>query len=301
MPFRFSRKDKSVETALRRIACEEVDAALAEIGDPTADPHETVHQVRKRAKRLRGLIRLVRPGFSNFAGENAAIRDAARQLSALRDRAGMLETFDKLIAAHGNPDAAARFAPLRSWLTEGQEAATDSSTLPASLAGFGGELDALRQRTKDWSLDGAGFDALKPGLVKTYARGRAAMRAFAGDPTDANTHEWRKRVKYHWYHTRLLSPARPGPMKTHARLARDLGELLGDRHDLHVLETAITESAAQPGTDDLREAFLAVVARRREEMTADALALGHRLYAEKPNALARRWKDWWKAWKPRAA
>ena len=40
-----------------------------------------------------------------------------------------------------------------------------------------------------------------------------AMDAAAKDPTADNFHEWRKRVKDHWYHSRLLWPVWQKPMK----------------------------------------------------------------------------------------
>ena len=46
----------------------------------------TVHDVRKRCKKVRGLLRLVRPGLGpDYRRANADVRDAARELSSLRD------------------------------------------------------------------------------------------------------------------------------------------------------------------------------------------------------------------------
>ena len=64
--------DESVEEAVQRIVREQIDKAIDEINDRELDRHETVHQVRKRCKKIRGLIRLVRPQLEDtYDRENA--------------------------------------------------------------------------------------------------------------------------------------------------------------------------------------------------------------------------------------
>ena len=62
----------------------------------------------------------------------------------------------------------------------------------------GEQLESLRDRTaaeiergdeeiEDWPLKGAGFDLLRPGLKRAYARGRKRFREARRDPTDATS------------------------------------------------------------------------------------------------------------------
>lgn len=64
MAYALAQDDDTVEAGMRRIAAEQIERAIAEIDDTGLDRHETVHQVRKRCKKVRGLVRLVRPAFS---------------------------------------------------------------------------------------------------------------------------------------------------------------------------------------------------------------------------------------------
>jgi len=98
MAYRFKHGDKSVPQALKRIAREQIDKALGEIDDDQRDAAETVHQLRKRCKKLRGLIRLVRPSFKDYAPENATFHDAAGALSDLHDARVLLATYDRSMA-----------------------------------------------------------------------------------------------------------------------------------------------------------------------------------------------------------
>lgn len=297
MPFRLHRKDDSVEAALRRIAQEEVDAALTEIADTGAAPHETVHQVRKRAKRLRGLIRLVRRAFPDYAAENAAIRDAARGLSSLRDSEVRVETFDKLIAATG----ADGFAPIRAWLAAARDRAAEGAHSGDDLARFRAELVALRKRVRHWQLTDKGFKALKPGIEKTFTAARRDLRLVHDGASDEAIHDWRKRVKAHWYHTRLLRPLRPKVLDDRAAKARDLGEILGDHHDLSVLRAHLAEAAEPPVDAATAARFDRLAADRQAALEDEARDLGTRLFSRPAKAIARRWKGWWHDWRKATA
>lgn len=295
MAFKFRRKDRPVASGIRRIALEQIDAALTEIDDPQMPMDEKVHSLRKHAKKLRGLLRLIRPGFAGYASENAVLREAARALSGLRDTGVMVETHDKLIAATATPPET--FAPLRDWLAARRDTAGAAADQAQGLAAFRAMLLALRGRIEGWEIKGKGFGALDTGLSKTWTRARAAMEAVEAAPGDTAIHEWRKRVKDHWYHARLLAPIRPGKMKSHARTARELGEMLGDHHDLSVLRQLVEETPALPLGAAERESFLALIAQRQQALLDQALATGHALFDRPARRRVGLWKKWWKRWR----
>ncbi|HZD88798.1 MAG TPA: CHAD domain-containing protein, partial [Pseudolabrys sp.] len=110
MPYRFKRSDDSVEHGVRRIAIEQLDKAIDEIDDGDLSRGVRVHQVRKRCKKLRALIRLIRPTLADFAAENAALRDAGHALAFARDAAVLIATYDGLMDAYRDEVARAEFA-----------------------------------------------------------------------------------------------------------------------------------------------------------------------------------------------
>src|ERR1041384_5148276 len=81
-------------------------------GQSGVDPDEATHDARKRTKKLRALLRLVRPelGDDVYRRENRALRDASRRLSGVRDAWVLVEALDDL----GLPDDSV--APLRAAL-----------------------------------------------------------------------------------------------------------------------------------------------------------------------------------------
>jgi len=79
--------EQPLDAEVRRIATELIDHAVAQIDGTKTAPHEAihhdvhheaVHEVRKDCKKLRGLLRLVRPAVPKlYTHENAAFRDTA--------------------------------------------------------------------------------------------------------------------------------------------------------------------------------------------------------------------------------
>ncbi len=142
----------------------------------------------------------------------------------------------------------------------------------------------------DWPLERDGFEPLADGLRRTYRRGRRGWRAAAAEPSVENLHEWRKRVKDLWYHYSILEETWKPVMSALADETHELSERLGDDHDLAVLLAWAQEHAAA----ELEELEL-LVARRRGELQADAMAYGARLYADKPGAFVERIERWWQS------
>ena len=132
--------------------------------------------------------------------------------------------------------------------------------------------------------------------MKTYRRARKAMRRSYVEPTSEHFHEWRKRAKYHWHHTRLLRNISPRLIKPHRQMADELAELLGQDHDLSVLTQKIVEAPEAFGPLPQQECFLAWIAQRQQQLQTQARWLGQRLLAEKPCRLADRWRVYWQTW-----
>ena len=285
MTYAFRKTDKSVEKAVRRIARARMKASLAALADPSRPLPLLVHELRKNVKRTRGLLRLVRPSFAGFAAENAALRDAARRLSDLREQAVMVATFDRI--AQGADIPPATLAAVRTRLLDQKAAPTDPGKL---LQDHAAAISAIHRRMHSWSIDGKGFDALSGGLERGWIAAQKAMRGAATDPSAEALHVWRKRVKDHWYHATLLSPIWPQMMKSHIAIGDDLGEALGDARDIAILVRALERV---DGADALR----ALAAEHEARLLAKARTTGKLLFSESAASLADRWGRWWDLWR----
>ena len=297
MAYRLIRGE-GVPAGVRRIAREQLQAAAAHLRSRSGPRDEQIHEARKCMKRLRALARLVRADLGNeaYRRENACFRGVAAQLSGVRDAAALVETFDALTAALGKRPPPERFAAVRSRLVEGRRLAHQSGGVaPAAVDAAVAALEQADGRAAQWPLRD-GWKGLEAGLRRIYAQGSAEFGEALRLPTDEALHEWRKRVKYLWYHHQVLKSIWPEQMATAIAQADALGEMLGDDHDLSVLAAAL--GGQPPGAenpDTLAELHRAIAARRRC-LQAGSMRLARRIYAEKPGAYCRRLRGYWRAW-----
>ncbi|WP_158238393.1 MULTISPECIES: CHAD domain-containing protein [Luteimonas] len=294
MPYRIRHRDSDPQAAVRRIAREQVEAALQGIDRHDADTAPVIHDVRKRCKKVRGLLRLVRPGLATYRLENAAFRNIAAPLGPLRDAGVRVDTFDALVAPLDARDAAS-LVPIRNRLRLERDTLAAAQVPDALLRDAREALQAALARIATWRLEDDGFDAFAGGLRTTYRRGRKAMRRARRTGDDEAFHDWRKRCKAHAFHLRLLRPLWPGPMRAQRACAEALGELLGEHHDLAVLASCVRAMRELPR--DAVDTLLARIRERQHALARRADAIGARLYAESPSALAHTWRRRYKAWR----
>jgi CHAD domain-containing protein len=296
MPYRFS-DGEATDQGIRRIAGDQLDTAITELTERIrTDPVDAVHAARKALKKERSLLRLARGTMRSKArrSENAALRDAGRRLSAARDAEVMVQALDNLAGRYAGQLPETTFTTIRDQLNElGRDPRRSllDSGLPGEVAE---ELKAARTRADEWKLRSGGWKRVKPGLTRSYKRGRRAFKQAQDDPSTERLHEWRKRAKDYWYHLRLLEPIAPRTMKGHAEDAHLLSDLLGDDHDLALLRDTLAR--AGPGLPVDVDAVMALLDHRRGQLQAQAMLMGARLYAEKPKAFRRRMRAYWKAW-----
>lgn len=293
MSYSLKPSDESVREFLHRVALDQIGAAEAAMaGEAGLDRAAAIHDARKRLKKLRGLVRLVRGAFPGYGDANRSMRNAARLLSDLRDRTAVIETYDRLMAGDSASGIDGRRArPLRLAFEAARDEAMAAPDVEDRLAAFRGALAEIRNDIPCWKLTEKGWDALQPGLLRSYGRARDDMAPARKGRDGAAIHEWRKRVKDHWYHTRLLRGLWPQMLEPRAGELGRLSDLLGDRHDFDVFRPHL---AVAPLDEDLVAALNQAMETRIEAQEREAFALGRRLFAAKPKALAREWRACWR-------
>src|SRR5512134_3421447 len=91
------KADESVADGVKRVILGEIDNSEAMLRQEGEERDAGIHDARKAFKKIRAVLRLVRPILgSTYRHENAWFRDSARGLSDLRDAQAVLESFDKL-------------------------------------------------------------------------------------------------------------------------------------------------------------------------------------------------------------
>ncbi len=293
MGYKLRPQDPAAE--VRKVARQGIDKAIEALSVPPQERAEGVHQARKRFKELRALLRLVRkPLGAEFQRENHRLRDLGRTLAESRDATAMLESWDALAKRFPDLFGEADFKQTRRRLqTRAKQAESGTTDLDTHIGKVIEELKDARSSVDTWPLQAKGFELLAGGVRRTYADGCAELARVRHDLSDEQLHQWRKRVKDHWYQTRLLAPSWPKLMQLRSDSLKELADLLGDDHDLAVMTELMQAQPALFGSDALRQRLGTAIAERRSELQSAALRLGEEIYQDAPKELVARWQRYW--------
>jgi CHAD domain-containing protein len=247
-----------------------------------------VHEARKDLKRARAGLRLLRDivGRHVYERENAALRDAARPLGAVRDAKVIMDTLEKVFGGDRYPSHATVLHDLRIEMERGRhdarQALHDGRVLPQAAAA----LQKAWTRIDRWRLSANDPASLARGVERLYRRGRKALARAERQPTADNLHEWRKQVKYLGHALEMLDRSRSAKLGKLVKRAEAAGSALGDDHDLVVLHERI--AAIQGGSHNAHRALSSEIEARRKRLQAKAFGKGRALYKLKPQAFVKR-------------
>lgn len=293
---------RATSADIRKLARGRVDNALDALRD-SSEPHVSVHRARKCFKEMRAILRLFRPalGRRTVRFENAWYRDQARALAGFRDAQAVIETVEALEKSVEHPAQRDALQACRQTLAVRRDRiAEEGNDLASGVAQLIKELDDARQRIGRWPMKADGADTAVGGFERCYRRGARTLRAChpAGDAD--SWHAWRKRVKDYWYHVQILQPLWPPVMKALQGELKTVADLLGDDHDLTILD-ALLQSELEELAAEHRQQIHDMIGRRHAALRVPALRLGRRLYVDRPETISRRIRGWWDVWREESA
>jgi CHAD domain-containing protein len=291
------KQHETISDGFKRIVIEQIDKASDRLESQRGSQDEAIHDARVCFKKIRTVLRLVQAEFDAdiFRQENICYRDAGRSLSAIRDAAALLETFDKLTSRFANQLAPNAFAGLRQPLKQSSTARRlEKKKIMLAVART---IRTARRRVAQWPIHQDDFSALGQGVKRVYKQGQQNFANAIEQPSVENFHEWRKDVKYLRYQIRIIKPIWSTMLERLGDELETLGEYLSDEHDLALLRQGVLEPAEPPDGHMDIEALIALIDQRRGELQVEAKRLGDRVYAEKPRAFAGRLQVYWQAWR----
>jgi CHAD domain-containing protein len=290
MTYRFKLQEP-IGQGFCRIGLEQIDLAAAKLASKD-DVATAIHDARRCLKRLRALLRLVRPALSEavYRGEAKRLVAVGRLLSGARDLFVMQQTLAKLEDRFGAlPNGAAE--RLRKLMADGH-ARNRRSGAEARRQALQ-RLDQARRLFTGKAAGGVDLEHVADGLEAVYRKARKAFRHAYREPSDESFHAWRKKVQLHWRHMALLSRGWPEAMSARAGEAKELSRLLGEDHDYSVLLAFVGELGESP----VAPAALATLTERcracQADLRAQARPRGERLFAERADDLKERVALYW--------
>ena len=260
----------------RRVAGEEVEAAISRLTHFHEDPDIAIHEVRKHNKRIRSVLLLSGSALDpdDLARTNRLVRDAARLFSGARDAFVLQDTCDKLAARF--PEDAGDMLPLlrevRDTFAERHAACLHDRELPGKIARACDDFREAGESIARWDWEQVTREEIFGAILSHYQRGVSDFETARRSRDPEDCHDWRKRTKALSYHLTLLAPldaeGKEGNESIEQR-SLDAGELassLGEHHDLAVFEEAVGEGVEQgifPGAARLLPALAPDIDRHR--------------------------------------
>ncbi|ESX61578.1 metal-binding protein [Mesorhizobium sp. LSHC422A00] len=271
---------------VRRILGEEIGKALAHLAVARDQPERALHKCRKRLKSARALLRLVRSGNETFCRtENQCYRQVAALLAGPREATALVETVDRLAAAFPEQVAGGGLDSVRDRLIARQHemhagAGLDAAIGAATAACEEGLIRIERLLLPDLPEHAA--DVLAEGARKTLRRARKALDRAGSRGEAEDFHDLRKAAKTHSMHLSLLGRLWPTPIKVRRKAVDELGERLGELHDVFVMRVLL-EADGEPLGDAQDTRLLGKLLKRSEKsLKKSCLAGAAELFGDSP-------------------
>lgn len=284
-------KNKSIGKGLRILMRSELAECVHVLQQRNdSDLDHCVHETRKACKRVRGMLRLVRPavGSAVFHYANGLIRDVARPLSELRDAAVLIATLDDVTKGESDFQLLESVAKTSEQLVARKKWIHDQLLHdPGPFQKIANILESLCRADHVWAPKGVSQRDVLKGLRKTYQAGREAFRKTQVERSVESLHAWRKQAKYLRYQCEALGPLAPAAFEGLAKQANTLGELLGLDHDLAVLLASISAESIGDPSQKATATLTQRIQQRRLALESEADVLGNQLFAPKPSSVIR--------------
>jgi len=230
-----------------------------------------IHEVRKRIKRLRALLRLTADELDEeFRREqNRVWRRITHALSPWRDADAYLATWQSLQRLYPDRINGHTISASRKPFSEkhGSKGLTTEARRKLRK-----KLVLALSRIKGLTLNHIQKKDLRAGLRRTRHDYHESYRKARRSPTDENLHTWRKRAK-DWAHQLEMAPAEISrPQRRKIKPLGKLGKMLGEDHDLAMFKQQLSHSGPDTFSD-----IQQLLKKRRHTLQKEAFKKGQKL------------------------
>jgi CHAD domain-containing protein len=288
-------RDEPLSFGIRRVAREELTWAIDHLaGRKKTSRDVAIHETRKSIKKTRAVLRLVRVHLGDtWEAENNRLRKVARTLAEFRDAAVMMETFDQIKREFADKEWPQTLSSVRAAFGRQRVQSARDGGIRLVLKGARPILEKAMSDIEAWPLATDDFSLIEAGIGKAYRRSRNYLEHAQSSVFPEVWHEFRKRVKDHWYQMRLLENSDPERMAGYEKRLKQLETALGDDHNLVVLHDKIRANPAAYGKDEDIEFLVDCIGKYQKRLRRDARDLSVRIYDEKPRKFVSRIREMW--------
>jgi CHAD domain-containing protein len=274
----------SLEDNVRSILLHYNNAAVEFLSKNLKNP-ENIHQTRLCFKRIRSFLRLTQSAFpdSTYSQLNIFYRDQARLLSLNRDITAIIDIGGDMMN-RSRSDTVKFF--LKRYIQAQKKNRNEiirNPEMPKTTKNIINSLKETSNKINTLYLSGEMHECLSFGTKKVYKKGFKLLETAKENPDDHIIHEWRKQVKYLWYHYVFLNSFWPGIMSAHARQTQQLSQWLGKHNDYVVLKNALMQSGHLKNNNSQFAAINRNMKRSKEKLAQSSILLGQKIFLLKPS------------------
>ncbi len=273
MPHRIE-KHEDIGSALTRLVVDDLAKARADLVE-AGPPALRLYRVRQRLKRIRSVLRVLRPALGmRVSGPSGKLRDAGRLLAEARDPCAVAASARHLLTVvDANGVGLERVVAKLDRQVERRRYGAMALTEIDDL------LAAVQEQISDIDENVDGADLLCRGIDRAYRRGRKAMQRATFSLGTPDLHAWRKSVNELRHLIRISRKRLPSQVTKRAVGLKRLGNTLGLDQDHAMLAEQL---ALSPEGDPALMRQLSLIAEHRLALESNAFALGAKLYKQKP-------------------
>jgi CHAD domain-containing protein len=236
-----------------------------------------VHQARQAFKRIRAVLRLVKPCSRYvYRVENAFFRDLGRDLAYARDTEAVIEALGLLETRISGPLAQESLRMLQVGLEQRAARERDCGIhdLPGRVRSAREALGQAEKRLRDLPIGNLRRRDFRRGVEHTLDRCTSGFERAQRSESPEDFHAWRKEVKYAYHQTRLMQQIMPQWANANSTDFGTLAGVLGHYHDLVMLEVLLRNQADELNVDVHLRSMQKAVRNAKAELAAEALAMG---------------------------
>ena len=286
--------NEEISVAIHRILTEQYEFVIDTCKNYD-DPHIAIHDIRKSFKRIRAVLKLIKPDipFETYKRENILVRDLSRRFSKARNLHVFAEEFETIVAAGILKLSEETTEKVRSHFKEKESTAVQ---LLIDLDIF--NLVAIRTEEAKNRVAKIDFSTLGPhtiykGVRDVFSWGQKQMMQTQQIPTDLNLHEMRKRIKALMYLVQLIKDVSPDFFTGYYEGLKSASLALGDDHNMAEMLSYIDTMDNQVIPWDEKQMLREYIKSQRQQIQVDVWPLIAKLYTGQADEFAERIKSYW--------
>jgi len=288
------KKRETFEQGIHRLL-EELNTETARLLVAGSRMHISIHEARKNIKKLRAVLRFIRHGIGEekYQELNTFYGETGQKIALLRDDTSIIELLENFKTNIKSPDlqrVIQKSIRLTKKKREIEFADFHKNKTDIRLSNsLSGKMNVLKQL----DIKGSPEIFIMKSIQKVYINTAKRMKLSETEGTNEAYHNWRKQVKYLMFQMILLKNVWPKFFEAYIEELNKLQRLLGNLHDLNIVNNMIVEGSFFQLDKNQKKTLLKFIYPHRTNLKKQVHIIGNMLFAESSQTFSQRLLGIW--------